>query len=165
MTFKRIIYTLSLIYLPILSAAQEEFTPLSFDEAGELRTIYQQNIIFNEKYSTSFDGGTYIGMGTNIWTRLGFRGSIKRTFNHNTALDLGLMYNHTNFENRYSQELRPHQTFHYIYPRLRSSTIQHRFRLEERIFFVDNIEFRELSARLRYRVYNKGRFKRSTRFT
>ncbi len=157
MAFRIFTVTLILTCLSTSSFAQDQFNPLSFDQAGELRTIYQQNIIFNDLYSTSFDGGTYLGLGTNIWTRYGLRGSIRRNLNYRTAIDLGFMYNHTKFENRISQEFRPHQTFHFNYPTLENSNIQHRLRLEERIFFVDNIENRDFSARLRYRIYNKGR--------
>jgi len=139
---------------------QSRFEPFQFNNAGELRSLYHQNININEKYSTSFDGGSYLGIGTNVWTRWGFRGSIKRNINYRLAVDFGFMYNHITYESKVSQEYRPHQSFFFNYPTLEYSTIQHRIRLEERIF-NDNIRNEHtIRSRIRYRISNQGTLKK-----
>ncbi|MCU4177657.1 DUF2490 domain-containing protein [Carboxylicivirga sp. N1Y90] len=137
--------------------AQNKVDLFNFDEAGELRTIYHQTLFINDYYSTSFDGGSYLGIGTNVWTRWGFRGSVKRNLSYRSAIDLGFMYNHVDFEDRTSIEYRPHQTFHFNYPIIGNTVIKHRFRLEQRIYGKNDFDERNFTSRFRYRIYNNGR--------
>lgn len=155
--FRSVLFLFLIFFFSISIKSQNQLNPFDFNDAGEIRTIYQQSIFFNDLYSTSFDGGSYHGIGTNIWTRWGFRGSLRRKLSYNMAVDIGYMYNHINFEDRVSQEHRPHQTFHYNFPIIGNSVIKHRFRLEQRIFAKNDFSDGEFSSRLRYRIYNKGR--------
>lgn len=147
-----------LMIISIVGSAQNGNEFLGFKQAGEQRSIYHQSIYFNDRYSSSFDAGTYLGIGTNVWTRLGFRASVIRKFDHRWSGDLGFMYNHVTYENRVSQEFRPHQTVAFRKTIFGASSLQHRLRLEERIFVVDNSSERQVKSRLRYRIYYKGRF-------
>jgi len=140
-----------------LSEGQSKVDVFNFNQSGELRTIYQQSIFINDLYSSSLDAGSYLGIGTNVWTRWGFRGNVQRKLSYRSAIELGFMYNHIKYETKTSQEYRPHQAYHFNFPIVGNSVIKHRFRLEERLFAKNEIDNRYFSSRLRYRIYNKGR--------
>ena len=127
--------------------------------SGELRSIYHQKITFNEKYRSSLDAGSYLGLGNNVWTRWGIRGGLIRIVNSRTSVDVGFMYNHVTFDHKISQEFRPHQSVLVNYPTLPNSAIQHRLRLEERIFIDDINDVRTTRSRIRYRISNSGTLK------
>ncbi|MBS2212941.1 DUF2490 domain-containing protein [Carboxylicivirga mesophila] len=168
---KEILLLFICIIIPVVSINSQQHADLHiFNGEGELRTIYVQRHRLNENYTLNLDGGSYIGIGTNFWTRWGFRGNIQRTLNHNTKVDIGFMYNRvhlfdkTNSDNPEESfdvvrhEYRPHQSLNVNYPRFASSALQHRFRLEERIFKTAHNDKTDFRMRLRYRLMHQGRF-------
>ncbi len=155
------------------SWSQQQIDFNLFNGEGELRSIYLQQHQLNDKYSINLDAGSYLGLGNNIWTRWGFRGTIRRKFNDFYSLDFGFMYNRVNYYadnisldgaietiDIIRHEYRPHQALHVNYPRFQSSTLKHRLRLEERFFAYDNNNGRDFRMRLRYRILHQGRFDR-----
>ncbi len=141
-----------------------------FDGSGELRTIYVQKHRLSEKYTLNLDGGTYLGLGVNDWDRWGVRGNIQRRLSSDAQVDIGFMYNRIHFEvpltyiipptqvEVVKHEYRPHQSLNFNYPHFKSSSLQHRFRLEERFFKTTNDPETDFRMRLRYRVMHQGRF-------
>ncbi len=146
------------LFPAVLLSAQQIFNFNVFNGEGELRTIYAQRHRINNKYSLNLDGGAYIGLGNNIWTRWGIRGNIERRLSDLYRFDIGFMYNHVDYIDFTRQEFRPHQAFHISYPRFKSSVLKHRFRLEERIFTHVHEDIRDFKIRLRYRILHQGRF-------
>jgi len=154
--------SLLLLFACINALAQQEIDFNLFNGAGELRSVYVQRHRLNEKYNINLDAGSYLGLGNNVWTRWGFRGNVQRLLSTNYSFDIGFMYNNTKLSNVTKHEYRPHQAFHISYPRFKSSTLKHRFRLEERIFTSSNDKAHEFKMRLRYRVFHQGRFNGQT---
>ncbi|TRX66437.1 DUF2490 domain-containing protein [Carboxylicivirga sp. M1479] len=164
--------TISLLFLLAANGlfAQVDLDLGLLDGDGELRTIYVQRHRLNDQYIVNLDLGAYIGLGNNIWTRWGYRGSILRNINDFYKVDLGFMYNRVHLFDEIddgetkekfdltSHELRPHQTLHVNYPRFQSSVLKHRFRLEERFFTYSDSDYRKSKVRLRYRVMHSARF-------
>ncbi|WP_430810233.1 MULTISPECIES: DUF2490 domain-containing protein [unclassified Carboxylicivirga] len=146
--------------------AQQNIDFRIFNNAGELRSIYVQQHRLGTKYRLNLDAGSYLGLGDNTWTRWGFRGSLQTIVSHLIKVDAGLMYNrvftlHTNpgsekESKNIRHEYRPHQSLNASYPRFKSSALQHRFRLEERIFRSSDDKY--FKMRLRYRISHQGRF-------
>ena len=168
---KKYIGLIILLLPPLIGTkAQQHIDFNMFNGSGELRSIYVQRHRFNEKYTLNLDFGSYLGLGSNIWTRWGFRGNITRTISYFYRVDLGFMYNRVHYYDDISKdditeevevtrhEYRPHQTLTISYPRLKSSAIQHRFRLEERIFTTVHNDTPDFKMRLRYRILHQGRF-------
>ncbi len=141
-----------------------------FNGSGELRTIYVQRHRLSEKYTLNLDGGSYLGIGSNSWTRWGFRGNIQRTLLNNAKVDIGFMYNRVQLHEEVSSDIpdessdlvrheyRPHQSVNFSYPHFKNSALQHRFRLEERLFSSKTKGGVDFKMRLRYRIMHKGRF-------
>ena len=167
---KRLVLALPLLFTVLIISAQQEFDFNLFNGSGELRSIYVQRHRINDKYTINLDAGSYLGLGNNIWTRWGFRGSVQRTLSHNYKVDFGFMYNRIHYKdevelnNTYEEidatrhEYRPFQSFNISYPRFKASALQHRFRLEERIFTHIHKDVRDFKMRLRYLIQHMGRF-------
>ena len=148
-----------LSFCPVVATnAQQAFDFNIFNEKGELRTVYVQRYQINDRYTLTMDGGAYLGLGKNRWTRWGFRGNMQRHLSHKYSLNVGLMYNYVKYPDFSRQEFRPHQAFDISYPQFKSSALKHRFRLEERIFKLIREDVHDFKVRLRYRVLHQGRF-------
>jgi hypothetical protein len=158
-----------LAFLSVINS-QQRFDFNAFNGSGELRTIYMQKHRISENYTINLDAGSYIGIGSNVWTRWGFRGLLQRRVSDISQVDIGFMYNRIHFNAPIADtdpaelrevtkhEYRPHQSLNVNYPRFKSSTLQHRLRLEERIFSTSDNPERDFRMRLRYRVLHQGRF-------
>ena len=167
---KKYLTLIIFIYSLTNSLAQQHIDFNMFNGSGELRSIYVQRHKLNDKYTLNIDMGSYLGMGNNVWTRWGFRGNITRQMNDFYKLDVGFMYNRTHYYDDITEgdaieqidvtrhEFRPHQTISVSYPRFKSSALQHRLRLEERIFTNVHTDVVNYKMRLRYRVLHQGRF-------
>jgi len=170
MRTKHLATLLFVLLIHTIGHTQQHFDFNMFNGEGELRSIYVQRHRLNEKYTLNLDAGSYIGIGNNVWTRWGFRGNINRKLSDFYSFDIGFMYNRTHYVddvevgntmeslNVTRHEYRPHQTFHINYPRFKSSVLQHRFRIEERIFTHIHNDIKNFKMRLRYRVQHQGRF-------
>jgi hypothetical protein len=154
----------------LLASAQQHYDFNLFNGAGEFRSVYIQRHRLNDKYNLNLDAGSYLGLGSNVWTRWGFRGNIQRTLSDFYKVDVGFMYNHINYKNEEiiegkietkhitRHEYRPFQSLSVSYPRFKSSALQHRLRLEERIFTQVHKSVPDFKMRLRYRLMHQGRF-------
>lgn len=153
---KSSIYFLFLLLISTAKiGAQREHSWPAFHQSGELRSIYQQTIRFNDKYSSSVDGGSYLGVGKNNWHRWGLRGGVINKLNYRTSLELGFMYNRVSSATSIMHEYRPHQSVHFTFPVLKHSAIQHRLQLEERLFKTKQTST-DFSTRIRYQISNRG---------
>lgn len=168
---KKIAIAIAYILVSVsVAKSQQRFDFNAFNGSGELRTIYTQKHRLNENYTINLDAGSYIGLGTNTWTRWGIRGNLQRRLSDISQVDVGFMYNQilfnepipdtspTETQKVTRHEYRPHQSLTARYPRFKSSALQHRLRLEERIFSNSNDPDLDFRMRLRYRIMHQGRF-------
>jgi hypothetical protein len=168
---KKFIVLLILVFPPLFnSQAQQHIDFNMFNGSGELRSIYVQRHRLSDKYTLNIDAGSYLGLGNNVWTRWGFRGIVARKLSDFYSVDIGFMYNRVNYfddvpvEDTFEEievtrhEYRQIQSLNINYPRLQSSAIKHRIRLEERIFTSVKKETPDFKMRLRYRISHQGRF-------